>query len=407
VSAATRVELSTDTHSMCVFGSSFCPQIALASSRARSASKPSCPLEVRLIIGGSPSFTPTRILSFVWSAYWNVESSRRGRVDAVGDAVSEGEGLGLVVVKRSHDMRSVEAMRMATRRSDRVVNARRGPRPDTHRSLGGSLAFVQDHIGPARALIERAPFRVGAFARSADGETLLEHDADRAFPSASVIKVPLVMTLYADATEGRIDLERRLRVEERVDGSGVLRDMRDVTDVSLRDLAALTMILSDNTATNLVIDAVGVERVAARLGEWGCRTTALRRRMYDFESAKRGLENVATARELASLLAVLVEGRCVDRATSDAVLAVMERCADDTMLRRFLAPGTKVPSKSGTLDASRNDVAVLRGPERTVLVAAFTSHVDDHLAAEHLLGIMGRCAAVAAGLTVPPLPFGD
>ena len=266
---------------------------------------------------------------------------------------------------------------------------------------------MQDHFGPARALIERAPFRVGAFARSADGETLLEHQADRAFPSASVIKVPLAMTLYADATAGRIDLETRIATGERVDGSGVLRDMRDVAEMSLRDLAALMMIVSDNTATNRVIEAVSVERVAARLAEWGCRTTALRRRMYDFEAANRGLENVATARELVSLLAVLVDGTCADRATSNAVLAVMGRCADDTMLRRFLAPGTAVPSKSGTLDASRNDVAVFRGPSRTVLVAAFTSHVEDHLAAEHLLGILGRCAATAAGIPVPPLPFGD
>src|SRR2546425_2734548 len=136
---------------------------------------------------------------------------------------------------------------------------------------------MQDHFGPARALIERASFRAGSLARSADGETLFEHDADSGYPSASVIKVPLVMTVYADAAAGRLDLERRIATGERVDGSGVLRDLRDVPELSLRDLAALTMILSDNTATNRVIDAVGVERVAARLAEWGCRTTALRR----------------------------------------------------------------------------------------------------------------------------------
>ena len=244
-------------------------------------------------------------------------------------------------------------------------------------------------------------------ARSADGEALLEHDADSAFPAASVIKVPLVMALYADAAAGRIDLERRVPTGERVDGSGVLRDLRDVTELSLRDLVALTMILSDNTATNRLIEAIGLERVAVRLAEWGCRTTALRRRMYDFEAAKRGLENVASARELAALLALLVDGRCADRATSDAVLGVMERCEDDRKLRRFLAPNTKVPSKSGTLDESRNDVAVFRGPSRPVLVAAFTSEVKDHLAAEHLLGIIGRCAALAAGISVPRLPFGE
>jgi beta-lactamase class A len=266
---------------------------------------------------------------------------------------------------------------------------------------------VQDHFGPARDALTAARFRAGVLVRSTDGETFIERDADVAFTAASVIKVPLLMTLYADAADGRIDLERQVPVGERVDGSGILRDLRDLAAVSLRDLAALTIELSDNTATNRLIEAVGTERVATRLAEWGCRTTALRRRMYDFEAAKRGLENVATARELVVLLERLVAGACVDRATSDACLAVMERCQDDAKLRRFLAPDAKVPSKSGTLDHSRNDVAVFRGPSRVVCAAVFTSEVKDHLAAEHLLGLVGRGAALAAGMTVPPLPFGD
>lgn len=270
-----------------------------------------------------------------------------------------------------------------------------------------SLGRLKDHFGPARALIARAPFRVGVLARSTDGVTLLEHDADDVFPAASVIKVPLIMTLFADAADARLDLSEVLAAGERVDGSGVLRDMRDVQELSLRDLAALMMVLSDNTATNRVIERLGVERVAARMAEWGIATTALRRRMYDFDAAKRGLDNVATARDLVDLLTRLVAGECRDPATSAAVLGLMERCEDDGKLRRLLAPGSKVPSKSGTLDASRNDVAVFRGAQRTVAVAAFTAEVKDALAAEHLLGIVGRCAAEAAGMAVPPLPFGD
>jgi len=264
---------------------------------------------------------------------------------------------------------------------------------------------VQDHFGPVRDARATARFRTGALVRTTDGETLFEQEADEAFPSASVIKVPLLMTLYADAAEGRIDVERQVPVGERVDGSGILRDLRDVATMSLRDLGALTIGLSDNTATNRLIEAVGVERVAGRLNEWGIRVTALRRRMYDFEAAKRGLENVATAREMVMLLERLVAGACGDRAASDAVLALMERCQDDTKLRRYLAPDAKVPSKSGTLGASRNDVAVFRGPSRTVCAAVFTKDVSDHLGAEHLLGLIGRAAALAAGMTVPQLPF--
>ena len=266
---------------------------------------------------------------------------------------------------------------------------------------------MQDHFGAARELIARAPFRVGALARSTDGETLLAHEADRPFPAASVIKVPVMMALYADAADGRIDLAEQLTTGDRVDGSGVLRDMPDAAALSVRDLAALMMILSDNTATNRVIERLGVERVAALMTQWGLTATALRRKMYDFEAAKRGLENVATASDLVALLERLVAGGCRDRATSDAVLAIMARCEDDRKLRRFLAPNTRVPSKSGTLDGSRNDVAVLSGPSRTVAVAVFTSEVTDALAAEHLLGIIGRGAAMASGMIVPPLPFGD
>lgn len=264
---------------------------------------------------------------------------------------------------------------------------------------------MQDHFGAVRDRVAAAPFRVGVLVRSADGETFLEHDADAAFPAASVIKVPLVMTLYADAADGRLDLLERRPAGLRADGTGILRDLRDVDALTLRDLAALTIGLSDNTATNRLIERVGVDRVAARLAEWGCRATALRRAMFDFEAAKRGLENVATARELDVLLARLVEGNLVDRATSDAVLALMERCDDDRKLRRYLPQNTKVANKSGTLDASRNDVAVFRGPRRVVLAAAFTCDVKDTLAAEHLLGLIGRAAAEAAGMAVSPLPF--
>ena len=215
------------------------------------------------------------------------------------------------------------------------------------------------------------------------------------------------MTLYADAADGRIDMREQIAVGARVDGSGILRDLKDVATLSLRDHAALMIGLSDNTATNRVIERVGLERVAARMAEWGIATTALRRAMYDFAAAKRGLENVATARELAALLAVLAAGACRDRATSESVLAVLARCQDDTRLRRFLDPHQDVPSKSGTLDASRNDVALFPGPQRTVITAVFTSEVKDHLGAEHLLAVIGRCSAIAAGMSVRPLPFGD
>lgn len=260
-----------------------------------------------------------------------------------------------------------------------------------------------DSFAPARAALASLPGEAGAFASDGDGQALFCEREDELFPSASVIKLPLVMTLHADAARGLLDLDERVAVGDRVDGSGVLRHMRDVEGLSLRDLAMLAIIVSDNTATNRLIERIGVERVGERLREWGCPQTRLSRKMFDFEAAKRGNENLMTARETVSLLARLQRGECEDRETSDAVLAVLEECQDRTMLRRYLPYSAKVPHKTGTLDESRNDAAIIPG-ERPVIVAAFTRKLRDAGAAVSWLGLLGWCAYRAAGNIGEPLP---
>jgi beta-lactamase class A len=270
---------------------------------------------------------------------------------------------------------------------------------------------VQDLFGPVRAALDRTYGVSGIVVKELDGATLFSQRTDEPFPSASVIKVPLVMALYADAADGRLSLDERVAVGSKlvgdvaVLGTGILRDLVDVSDLSLRDLAMLTIALSDNVGTNLLMDRLGFERVAARLAEWGCSRSVLRRRMFDEEGKRKGLENVMTPAETASLLERLLHGECVDRATSDAVLALMKRCQDDGMVRRYLPRSIEVGNKTGTLDASRNDAALIFGPSKTVVVAAFMREVRDTLAAVHILGLVGRAAARAAGCDVPPLPF--
>jgi beta-lactamase class A len=275
---------------------------------------------------------------------------------------------------------------------------------------------VQDFFAAARTELDRTRGVTGVMvrevsaaagvpAREDSDRTLFSQRPDEVFPAASVIKIPLVMALYADAAEGRLSLEERVPVGTTVSGTGILGDLRDVADVSLRDLAMLTIALSDNTATNRLIERVGVARVEERLAEWGCTRTKLARGMFDWDAQRRGLENLAAPSEVVALLERLVCGELVDRATSDAVIAVLERCQDDAMLRRYLGTGFRVANKTGMLAATRNDAAIVFGPSRTVVVAAFMREVEDPLAAVHILGLIGRGAARAAGLEVPPLPF--
>jgi beta-lactamase class A len=243
----------------------------------------------------------------------------------------------------------------------------------------------------------------GLIAVAADGTVLYERAADEVCPAASVIKIPILMTVHADAAEGRLSLDERLAVGEHMPGSGVLGWVPGVTELTIRDHAMLMTIVSDNTATNRLMERVGVERIAARMREWGCERTRLQRRMFDFEAAKRGLDNVACPRELAGLLVRLVRGELVDRKTSDAVLAVLEATQDDALIRRYLTAGTRVAHKTGSLETVRNDAAVIWG-ERPVVAVGLVSGVPDIRPARSLLGLLGWLAYAAAGGDAKGLP---
>ncbi|MFN2519564.1 MAG: serine hydrolase [Candidatus Limnocylindria bacterium] len=258
------------------------------------------------------------------------------------------------------------------------------------------LAVLAPHLA---AIGERA----GVVIADGAGTPLLEHGPDAAFAAASVIKVPLVMALHAEAERGAISLDERLPVGATVDGSGILRDLRDVAELSARDHAALAIMLSDNTATNRLIERVGIEVVNRYLDRWGCPVTRLRRRMYDFEAARRGLENVMTPGETTTLLRALLEGVRIERVVADRVLALLDRNQDDSMLRRYLPDEVRIAHKTGSLAAVRNDVGIVRGP-RTVIVAAFTRDLRDPSEGHAFLGMVGWCAARLAGYALDPLP---
>jgi len=236
----------------------------------------------------------------------------------------------------------------------------------------------------------------GLFVARDDGTMLYERDADRLYPAASVIEIPILMTVYADAAEGRLSLDERLAAGGHRAGTGVLGHVPGVVDRTIRDHATLMIIVSDNTSTNRLMERVGVERIAQRMGEWGCVGTRLRRKMFDFRAAERGLDNVATPREVAGLLVRLLRGELIDRATFDAVLGVLEQTQDDALIRRYLPARTRVAHKTGSLEKVRNDAAVIWA-ERPVVAIGLVQGVPDLRPAQSLLGLLGWLAYGEAG----------
>jgi beta-lactamase class A len=143
----------------------------------------------------------------------------------------------------------------------------------------------------------------------------------QAFPTASTIKLSILYELLKQAEEGRLELNKPAPLERQqvVGGSGVLQHLSGPM-LSLADHAALMIIVSDNTATNVVIDAVGMQNVTARMKGLGLADILLRRKMMDSAAARRGDENVASPASLAKSAELLWRGEGLRKESRDAAL---------------------------------------------------------------------------------------
>ncbi len=213
------------------------------------------------------------------------------------------------------------------------------------------------------------------------GRTLELRPAE-VFPTASSIKIAVLYEAYRQAEDHTLDLDEVTRPPRpRVGGGGILQDLGDHVSLTWRDLAVLMMGLSDNEATNRLIDRVGPDAVNARLAGLGLAKTRLRRRMMDLEAARRGDENLATPAELGRLMETLAAGTGLSAERAKDMLAVARVTKWGSGPRApspFRAPlpeTVPVADKPGELDGVRCAVAFVDLPNRPYVAAVMTTYL--------------------------------
>lgn len=224
---------------------------------------------------------------------------------------------------------------------------------------------------------------------------------DELFPTASVIKLPLLVTLYEDAQRGRIDLAERIvyREDSRVAGSGVLQYLDAGLAPTLRDLAVLMMTVSDNTATDLLLDRVTKERVEGTMARYGLRSIRIpfdiremlmelvdldHRQPGGYEELRRRLQlsvgsggrsmlpeqaDRATPADLCRLLELIGTNAILGEAGCDAVVELMKRIQSGTRIPGLLPKGTVVAHKTGSYRRLRNDIGIVYAPSGAYAIA--------------------------------------
>jgi beta-lactamase class A len=207
------------------------------------------------------------------------------------------------------------------------------------------------------------------------GEEILIND-QLTFPTGSSIKIPVLIELLKQAAEGKYKLtdQRWIEKKDQVGGSGVIVNFGDHTSqLSLSDLATLMIALSDNTATNMLIDHVGTANVNRTLDELGLKQIRLRRKMIDQGASARGDENTATPREAAALMEKLYRGQVVNRQLSDDALKFL-KLRKDSPIPRLLPASVEIANKPGGIEGAACDWAIVYVPNRPYVIAVMTNY---------------------------------
>lgn len=224
---------------------------------------------------------------------------------------------------------------------------------------------------------------LGYYISNLDTGEQLALRADETFPTASLIKVPILVTLYDLVEQKQLSLDDPLTVLkiDQVPGSGVLQFMHPGMSLSVHDAASLMIILSDNTATNLLLDRIAIRRVWTKMEALGLPHTKVHSKTYlrltsvaMDSSVKYGL-GVSTPREMGRLFELLARGKAVNPPLDSAMLDILANNADGELMQRSIN-GMAVPHKTGATDSVRTECALFHLQSR-VVACGFTKQNTD------------------------------
>jgi beta-lactamase class A len=267
--------------------------------------------------------------------------------------------------------------------------------------VGVEPAFLAGRLEP---LVQAHKGKVAIAVRNLrTGESYYLH-ADRPMPTASLIKLAVMVETYQQATEGKVRLSDTVILydTDKVQGSGILTDHFSAgATFPLRDAVRLMIAFSDNTATNLVLDRIGIISTARRMEAWGFPNTKINAKVFRGSTTsvfpdrtKRFGLGSTTAREMVELLDRMHAGKLVSRAACEEMLKHLKKCEDKDKFTRFLPSGTVVAHKTGSVDDIRTDAGILYLKSGPVALCVLTAGNADRSWRQDNAGNV-MCARVA------------
>lgn len=272
------------------------------------------------------------------------------------------------------------------------------PIPRVRPAMHSTLVFCLLAVAPAADPVPPLAEQLATLAKQHKGQVAyaVKHlttgekiavNADDVMPTASLIKFPIMAEAYLQVKEGRRKLDDKITLakDDMVPGSGILTEhFSPGASFSLRDAIRLMIVYSDNTATNLVLDQVGIKNVNDRMAAWGLKETRINAKVFkgsttsvDPDRTKKYGLGSTTANDMLVLFERLHKGELVSAEADKAMLEHLKKCDDDEKFPRFLPKGVVVAHKTGSVSNARTDAGILYFKEGPVLVCVLTNDNED------------------------------
>ena len=221
-----------------------------------------------------------------------------------------------------------------------------------------------------RHVAGRVKGRIGVAVSEFPNGPLLSINGDEAFRAASVIKIPILYELFRKSDAHTLDFNASHTVSSSnlCTGSGVIRLLHRPLQLTIHDLATLMIVVSDNSATNELIDVAGVAAVNSTMTSLGLNRTILRRKMLGDSGGDVSFDNdnVSSPNDLLNLLRIIHSGERLSKQSSDDLLGIMKTQQLRNKIPRYLPASLPVANKTGTVRGVSNDAAVLYLNNKTV-----------------------------------------
>ncbi|RTR29933.1 serine hydrolase [Robertmurraya yapensis] len=231
-------------------------------------------------------------------------------------------------------------------------------------------------VDSIRKQIELCPGRISLWVEI--GDWSFEHDSERVYSSASLIKVPILIEVLRQNEKGLFSLADSLQIGEgqRVGGSGVIQALEQ-SFWTIKDLMTLMITVSDNTATNMLIELLGMDAVNESMELMGLKKTKLQRNMMDFTALQQGTDNQTCASDMIRCLKVIDECGFLTEKSCHEAKKILQHQQFHKILELLDSDKGYMGSKSGSLPGVEHDCAIINYEGKTAYVAILIDQIPD------------------------------